>query len=543
MSTPVPAPRLINTSEHKKPIPTPRKLIPVVQENMDAKSGTSPKESESNMSTFSRRVRTLSSTSKQLTEEFAGKVQEKKKAVIEGTRQSVRRITRRFTTAGTENIAPVEIEDDSKRHTDDVDIFNTLSFQSPIRYNDQESIYSNMDVNCSDNELNSSNSSEDVISLPPPLHPPPPLRDNSIYDHPQSLASESSHSSESGNVIIRNQYDYESVFPRSPNNSDSYVDMTVNSANKSVNLSRSDSWNYYDPVSKTEENIYNNIDNTPVLNVTCDLSPEIIDGNAENYNTHLEVRNTLYENHTVKPPPRTKKLNRKAAESVILQFDPLNNINSDSYSNINDLKALEELLQGELYSNVSNAGTYDNWSTSNESDIEEYINPPTPPLRFDSLPDETPEFHEKSKTSWFVNEIENKTETKEVKLEKKVEAIKPSSTKSNALELKASNWFKQVNDVLRKGPEIVKPSKQKDNMIPRPALSQRGAVHHRGMLYKITNGPVEDLFGEFSARWCVLENGTFISYSDNSLDNVKESFAAEIILSVQILLDQKHKFK
>lgn len=63
----------------------------------------SPKETETtNFNTFTRKVRTLSSTSKQITGDIAGKVQEKKKAVIEGTRQSVRKITRRFTTAGLE---------------------------------------------------------------------------------------------------------------------------------------------------------------------------------------------------------------------------------------------------------------------------------------------------------------------------------------------------------------------------------------------------------------------------------------------------------
>lgn len=54
------------------------------------------------------------------------------------------------------------------------------------------------------------------------------------------------------------------------------------------------------------------------------------------------------------------------------------------------MNLLEEILQGDLYGNISDAYTFDeaDWSISNESENEDFLNPPTPPLRFDSLPEE-----------------------------------------------------------------------------------------------------------------------------------------------------------
>lgn len=305
---------------------------------------------------------------------------------------------------------------------------------------------------------------------------------------------------------------------------DSCIDMTSGTIDKNIQSTRCESWNYYDPVSKSE-NIYNNVDSTPVLPAQ---KSDVVDGLQ-----HLEIRNSLYENHSITPPPRLKRASKRATESLILQFDPLNNNPADikDYSNINDLKALEELLQGDLYG--TSTGTYDNWSTSNESEVEEYINPPTPPMRFDSLPEEpkvtTPLVTEKSKSSWFTTDSTPTTTSPPV---------------VSAGESKKPSWLKQhMSEVLKKAPEIIKGSKQKDSVIGRPTLSPKGVVQQKGMLYKVTSGPVEDLFGEFSARWCILENGRFTCFSDNSSENVKENFSMDVILSIQVLLDQKFKYR
>lgn len=61
-----------------------------------------------------------------------------------------------------------------------------------------------------------------------------------------------------------------------------------------------------------------------------------------------------------------------------------------SETTFSDMQLLEELLQGDLYGNISEAYSLDemDWSVSNESETEEFLNPPTPPLRFDSLPED-----------------------------------------------------------------------------------------------------------------------------------------------------------
>lgn len=45
---------------------------------------------------------------------------------------------------------------------------------------------------------------------------------------------------------------------------------------------------------------------------------------------------------------------------------------------------LEEILQEDLYGNISAHRTIDTWSIS-DSEAEEFANPPSPPVRFDSL--------------------------------------------------------------------------------------------------------------------------------------------------------------
>lgn len=255
MNTPVPAPR---TLDNKRPVPTPRRLVPIKQENayevpdegnktQGADPAKEPKNADSpdgeihksdkskrdartdktDTNTFSRRVRSLSNTSKQIAEDLGGIVQEGKKVVIESTRQSVRKITKRFASTYIET-NDQECEKESIASSD-LDIFNTIRFNSPINTLNSH-IYNNVNpLNNSQESLNSPSP-----SYPPPNYPPPPLRlesvtQESVYDEPQSVVSGSTSSSGSANVLRRNPYDYEAVFPAYPYNSDtdSCVDMTA----------------------------------------------------------------------------------------------------------------------------------------------------------------------------------------------------------------------------------------------------------------------------------------------------------------------------
>lgn len=547
MSAPVPAPRLSKQSD-KRPIPTPRRTIPIrleedVEEQInERKSDTSTinKEMEINTNTFTRKVKTISTASKQIAEDIGGKVQEGKKIVIEGTRQSVRRLTRRF--HNTQSVCEIKDVDNSKGKDEDdtvseaeLDLFNSIKFNSPINHN-FEKLYVNDDCG-----------SEENLNLPPPTYPPPPLREDtsSFYDEPQSLASGSTSSTKSSdNITGTNRTDYESVFPLYPYNSSNNNNNDLGMSNtSSVQISRSSSWNFYDPLPKSE-NLYNNVDNTPTLNATQNQEDNNnFDGSeSDRYSQSIIRTNSIYENH---------ELHKKTTHSVLMQFDPLkDNINAADASMLNDLKALEELLQGDLYNNITDNNTYDNWSISNESDFEmEYANPPTPPTRYDSLPTQATDSassnttaneppvtqnnlnpskddQNKSKSQFYINQDTTTTQATTTKLE----------------DNKAIKWFRKTQEVLRKAPDmIVRGVRNKDNYIQRPSLIPKNNIPQKGMLYKITT--VENLFGEYGARWCVLEGNNLICYYDNTCDNTKENFNMNSILSIQIIIDQKYKYK
>lgn len=196
-------------------------------------------------------------------------------------------------------------------------------------------------------------------------------------------------------------------------------------------------------------------------------------------------------------------------------------------------------MQGDLYGNISDAHTLDDClSISNESETEE-MNPPTPPIRVDSLPEDESnaatattsikreigrKISFKSKTNWFTSDP----------------SPSPPISSSPGGEVKKGGWFKQVLD---KAPEVMRGMKNKDEVVARASLDAKTFVQKRGMLYKVQNGPVEDLFGEYSGRWCVLEKSNFICYSDNTCQHFKENFTAQNILSVQILQDKKYNYR
>lgn len=528
MSAPIPAPRKFNGSD-KKPIPVPRELIPIrpsrIRDNIDdegdkADVKSTDSKSEVNSNTFTKRVKTFGSASKQIAEDIGGRVQEGKKAVIESTRSSVRRLTRRFHSVSSD-LGDDPKEEDINRNNDlDLpdNIFTSIKFNSPINTNMTEPMYLNITPE--------NNDCDEEYNRPPPPYPPPPLREESLYDEPQSVLSGSSNSSSSGQT--RSSSVYECVFPAYPYNSDSEscVDSTAASKENNVPLNRSGSWKFYDQVPKVEQ-LYNNVDSTPVLNP----SEHTTDSNVNSLHSNMH-ENSVYENYDIALRD-IMSYNRRPTESVIMQFDPLRNRDTlpDVNSNIQnkELDSLQQLLLGDLYSNT-NFSTIDNWSISNESEeAEDYINPPPPPpQRFDSLPDEqSPVLRRReSRTNWYTDADTRETSN--------------ASTKTHSIGM---NLIKQVNGVLKKAPHLVKGGKSKDIYLLRPAIHSKGSHHHKGLLYKVTNGPVEDLFGEFNSRWCTLEGQLFLCHLDSSCNTIKENFALDTVLSIQILQDQKYKYK
>lgn len=304
MNIPSPSPR--TNVETKKPIPTPR-------QNVKSSSATSIEHSEilklEEHNTLTKRV---SSASKQLAGDISQLVQDKKKAVFEGTRQSVRKITRRFSSASDscnhENIQP-------KNDKETIDFFSTIRFNSPISQSDN--IYNNVDIDTF------SLSSEDDLSMPPPTHPPPPLpvtMQESLYDAPASGAA-SIVSSSSGNSTSTKQRPnpYESVFPITMNSKSSEM------ADLSDTLSTTDSWKFYDVIcnTQTDSTTFNrNIEN-PLQSQTS-VEESVAGTSDENSDISSVNRiNSLYENQEI----ICNKLDfKRPSKSVIYQFDPLSNL-------------------------------------------------------------------------------------------------------------------------------------------------------------------------------------------------------------------------
>lgn len=147
MSAPVPAPRSV-TIEGKKPIPKPRTTIPIIRNKSDESSSSSKNSDENgHTNTFSRRVKTAS---KQIAGDIGDLVHERKKAVIAGTRQSVRKITRRFTTLSQEN-SPDDVDkssepDGNHQEEEAINVFSSIQFQSPINQKETQGIYNNVNV-------------------------------------------------------------------------------------------------------------------------------------------------------------------------------------------------------------------------------------------------------------------------------------------------------------------------------------------------------------------------------------------------------------
>ncbi|XP_044763412.1 arf-GAP with Rho-GAP domain, ANK repeat and PH domain-containing protein 1 [Coccinella septempunctata] len=511
MNTPVPAPRL--GGEVKKPIPAPRtKIMPMSSQKSDESS--SSKSSEENVKTLSRtarRVKSFSYASKQIAGEFGGLVQNK----IESTRQSVRRLTRTFSISSHPEESESENATSEEKEDNNLDIFNSIRFDSPI-VPAKSPEYTNWEPprKRADEVLG-----EHLFNLAPPSYPPPSLPDDSLYNELPAVPSPVSTVPRKPVSIEEtcNKDIYESVYPfkrNNPNNEskDSASVCTEDTSltlETSSELSRSSSWKFYDSVGHLKQEVEEKLTLTPIKVEECSRQQPEIDRNS---NFSVDVRNSIYENFVLPRP----------SQSIIFQFDPLLNASyADTDGKIEDYKMLEEILQEDLYGNISAHRTIDTWSIS-DSEAEEFANPPSPPVRFDSLQEEP------------------------VASNAKDERLRPAPAPSALNHLKnggeRKSWLKHVKDVVIASSEIIK-GKHKEGLVQRPMVNMKNSAYKKGMLYKVQNGPVEDLFGEYSGRWCMLENGVFVCYSNNSCENIKEHFPIDTILSVETVKHPKLKLK
>lgn len=170
---PTPKPRAL--SHDKRPIPLPRSSVQK-QDVAPELPPTPPKVIDVPHTTLTRRI---SNTSKQIVEEIS--------SVLDQTRQSLKKKHRKS----------VEEQHDivEKEIAQSPEFFNTIRFESPLTvvqstsepssYIEENEFYRRL------NSVNETVSDDECDSHPPPVHPPPPLPDMSMYDTPHKNESAS----------------------------------------------------------------------------------------------------------------------------------------------------------------------------------------------------------------------------------------------------------------------------------------------------------------------------------------------------------------
>jgi hypothetical protein len=310
------------------------------------------------------------------------------------------------------------------------DIFKTIYFQSPLTV---ENVPQEL-VACEDTV------DEDCISksgAPPPVYPPPPLPDESVYDEVHSVVS--SHSSgyepycDSNIAECETLYEDISSFRENSGNKPPVASQMATQENvpessqSSVDSQhifslRSDSWSFYD---SAPEDIYQNAAPSDILSLSsssviynrhcssklsstestpssvqedpnCDDNAEISEGEQcancsiqVGRQQSVNIQNELYENWETGVPVRNAKERHKVlTKSVILEFDPLYE-NSDGSGKSNDSYTEFLLLAGtnetdSPYGKINRAVRSE--ALENETGEKgEFACPPVPPRRYDSI--------------------------------------------------------------------------------------------------------------------------------------------------------------
>ncbi|KZC12099.1 PREDICTED: uncharacterized protein LOC107190227 [Dufourea novaeangliae] len=432
-----PIPKARSTVPHR-PIPAPRRLLPVIPaarlSSQSSDSSQSEKSDDAKTTPETRPgannefFRSLSTSSRQLKDEISEKVTTKGRAVISSTRNASIRLEKSMKNLLTRRLTSLNQDDllrdtmDGKKFKDPAgddrcvsmpsnDIFSSITFYSPLNVN-----------------LRSMKNEEDLsgtrTSPPPPVYPPPPLPDESIYDELQSTTSGSSrYDTISSTVSVKNERDFPEAFNLLSfalnQASDSDQSLNLSDVNVSLShdkidarrLSRSDSWTFYDTapagrsedideldrISSGEEDILDK--DVPQLNRTSSSSNE----------SQAFVQNSLYENllplkiaggsDERQEPSHVPENRQQSSRSLLFEFDPFAKTDENVYSNFenNDMMLLETLLA--TSDSPSSAGStldfqeaVDNEEEQNDMGEEDMLHaeisavPPVPPKRFDSLP-------------------------------------------------------------------------------------------------------------------------------------------------------------
>ncbi|XP_004932886.2 arf-GAP with Rho-GAP domain, ANK repeat and PH domain-containing protein 2 [Bombyx mandarina] len=490
---PIPKPRsafLPQNDPLKQPVPLPRTKVP-----------------PNDRGSASEILRSISSVSKQLTEDVASKLSSSaksanekiEKSIIDGSRFARGTLEKTITTSravrdsvtksvieGTRSAGlklrrstkPDSIEEPDQRCVSmpvvDVSLFDNIQFHSPLL---EQKRYKNED----DTET------ADI----------PPLQLNARHLDDMSLFS---------------------------NHSDTNTDTVSNFSHDSRELD--DNSNEHLTYDTPKPSRTNSI-------VSFGSFPEIPERRKNRESVEVMRQNSMYENWTL--PFQAKKENKtkdvelvtentsRPSKSTIYEFDPLHKSSTSSkYQGVsNELLLLESFLTGDTYGTIVSNDTNDDKFNFDESD---YFNPPTPPERFDSLfPEEKPTERVQNRdknSNWFVSDSDSKSITED------------ETKQSNSVIQRFSRRLK-LDNVLNKSTKQTLP---KIEVVERPPVHTQPVPYFSGILMKIVSGVVEDLFKNSQSRYCVLSDQKLMCYTDPTNSILKEAYTLDNIYSIQIVL-------
>ncbi|XP_050440642.1 arf-GAP with Rho-GAP domain, ANK repeat and PH domain-containing protein 2 [Adelges cooleyi] len=471
---PTPPPRNNIPKEYlkKKPVPLPRKNVNTETSNGSSRDSSYLIIKEEINSLYKRHI-------KPEMKSVSGNVQERKKSVVENTKNVGIRIEKSFRSllprpARRHTISQTSEEfkqDTSSESPVDNDIFSSLSFDSPIP----------SDSN-SERSFSTYYAESDICCSQPPNFPPPPLPNDIIYDKIPSSSNSSSQCESSENI-------YELVLIGQPKPSTESPYENCHNLLKSRTISSS--------------NISSNSAET-----TCTKSDNVYPTNEIN---DEKVSDT---------------------KSVMFQFDPFeNNVNNEAdRSNEKEesllLQEIDEILYPSRNSTIETRSLTEYDFKSLDDDLYSI---PDPPERVDSIKD----FNSSAiKQNADVVDIDAMLKTE---LPEEMTFYEKSRKSSIKGWISMKQTFKKVTEgstgSVRRIRLKLKPEEYNEKEVTED--EKQSSVFHNGTLYIGANEKTKDL----EKKWCQI-TGDQLRYSKNK-SQVGTTISLTTLSSIQIVNESK----
>ncbi|KAJ9579857.1 hypothetical protein L9F63_004459 [Diploptera punctata] len=599
-AAPIPKPRTNNATQKlvfgnegsccKKPIPLPRttKTCKTNYCNTSTSNnlGTVCDEINSHINSPSHENNRMSCSRRSLRsmrEEWKASLEDahlRGKCLVENTKQASSRLEksvrnmlgRRMTIRS----SPERDENNSVKATRSVslpaeDIFHSISFHSPL----------NAEIKAEEIPVVYEDAVKEdckaTSGAPPPVYPPPPLPDESVYDEVgqhSAISSQSSncdtYSEQGSDTIYEDVLIARNVKLRNSLQSESSLSDYL-SFNDNVITSESESWSYISGTIPNEE-LYRNLSVTgssdsdgndllPVNkmeNEDCVKARNInkLSRNESSDNSELRIsdlssmsiKNDLYENWEISIPaanlPKQVDIGRNVlTKSVILEFDPLFEVSHDTdEADVNYEFLLQDGDSVNPYGKIKRVVKDDQAEKCDESD---YI--PVPPERYDSLnfhtdteslerPVDVPVIADDATVSQ--EPVQNVTRTNKDSVDRNQKtSIKRWMSMKRAIQSmtdrRMSKEPRELSAVNSQNSVFYEVKSESSTSIKRPNLMSHLPVHYSGVLYRC------DRLRNFVQWHCVLTDGQLTCSSEKFGSGVSDVLPLDKILSIQLVPEHK----